>query len=406
MILAFSWRNIWRNTMRSVVVITAIALGVSGGLFSMAFVNGMSQGRIRSAVANEVGDIQIHDSLYLRNPDIHAGFDSAQSIQQAVRQTPEVRSAAVRLHLTAMASTAETGNGVQIIGVDPDEEMTVSGIPDNTFKGSYLSETGRNPMVIGKKLADKLKVGLKSKVIITLQGFDSVLVGGAFKVQGIYRTQNSTFDEMTVFVRSDDLRAIASLPDGFAHEILVRVDDRREADRIAVAVGERLPGNFMVQSWRERAPDLAMLDGFMNYMMYLFLAIILIALAFGIVNTMLMVILERRRELGMLIAVGMTRGNVFRMIMSETILLSLTGGICGMALAAAGIGIAKKYGIDLSGVSEGLSAMGLGTVIHPSIGPGIFLIMTVMIVVTATVSALYPAFKSVRINPATAIRDG
>ena len=147
-----------------------------------------------------------------------------------------------------------------------------------------------------------------------------------------------------------------------------------------------------------------MLDGLMNYFMYLFLMIIMIALAFGIVNTMLMSILERRREIGMLMAVGMTGRRIFVMIILETVMLSMTGGSIGMALSALAVALYSSIGIDLSLVAQGLAAIGYGTVIYPVISVSFFAGLSIMVVITATLSALYPARKALQINPATAVR--
>jgi putative ABC transport system permease protein len=403
MILSLSWKNIWRNRTRSLVVIAAITVGLFGGVFSMAFMNGMSAGRIASAIANEVADIQIHDPAYLDNPDIRALVKEADTLVSGIVRIQGITSVSSRIKLTAMAATAATGTGIVLIGADPASEKKVSGIPDRIIEGSYLGAKGKNPVVIGEKLAHKLKVGLRSKIVVTMQGYDSVITGGAFKVVGIFKTENSSFDEMTAFARKTDVQRLSLLPDNAVHEIVCRVSNSRDAEKIAHQIAAIAPV-LAVRSWRKASPELAMLDGLMNYMMYLFLAIILIALAFGIVNTMLMAILERRREIGMLLAVGMTRKRIVAMILVETILLSMTGGTIGMALSGLAILLFGTIGINLTAVAQGLAALGLGTTIYPAISAGFFVVLSFMIVATAALSALYPALKALQIDPATAIR--
>ncbi|MBN1129014.1 MAG: ABC transporter permease [Chitinispirillaceae bacterium] len=403
MLLSLSWKNVWRNRARSLVVVVAIIVGLFGGVFSTAFMNGMSIGRIESAIANEIADIQVHNGAFLENPDISAIITGSDSITKHCASTPSVTAVSPRIIVMAMASTAATGTGVTLAGVDPRAESDVSGIPGRIVQGAYLGEKSRNPVIIGEKLAAKLKVTLRSKIVLTLQGFDSTMTGGAFKVVGIFRTDNSTFDETHVFCRATDLARLSLVPRDAAHEIVMRVKDSRTAAAVADTLARAFP-SLSVRSWRTASPELAMLDGLMNYFMYLFLMIIMIALAFGIVNTMLMSILERWREIGMLMAVGMTAKRIFTMIILETVMLSMTGGIIGMALAAAAVRLFGVIGINLSIVAQGLAAIGWGAVIYPAISAPFFAGLSVMIIITAALSALYPARKALQINPAAAIR--
>jgi putative ABC transport system permease protein len=403
MILSLSWKNVWRNHTRSLVVVAAIVVGLFGGVFSTAFMNGMSLGRIESAIANEISDIQIHNPAFLENPDIGAVIAGSDSVARRCTATHGVTAVSSRISIMAMASTAATGTGVTLAGVDPKAESAVSGIPKRIVQGSYLDRNGRNPIVIGEKLAAKLKIKLRSKIVLTLQGFDSTMTGAAFKVVGIFRSDNTSFDETHVFCRKSDLARLSLVPDAAAHEIVMRVTDSRTAAAIADTLAQAFP-ELSVRSWRKASPELAMLDGLMNYFMYLFLMIIMIALAFGIVNTMLMSILERRREIGMLMAVGMTGRRIFVMIILETVMLSMTGGSIGMALSALAVALYSSIGIDLSLVAQGLAAIGYGTVIYPVISVSFFAGLSIMVVITATLSALYPARKALQINPATAVR--
>jgi ABC-type antimicrobial peptide transport system permease subunit len=140
----------------------------------------------------------------------------------------------------------------------------------------------------------------------------------------------------------------------------------------------------------------------MNYML---LAIILAALAFAIVNTMLMIVLERTRELGMLMAVGMNKGRLFRMIMLESILLSLTGGFAGIVVSILLIALTAHTGIDLSSLGKGFEALGYDPVMYPELRPGFFVGTVIMVVLTGILSALYPARKALGINPALAVKN-
>ena len=188
----------------------------------------------------------------------------------------------------------------------------------DSASGNFFENDRKNAIVISKALATELNAKLKSKIVLTFQDFNGEITGAAFKVAGIFKTDNNPWDKMHVFVKNKDLRRIIELPENQSHEIVVLLDDYEQAVSKAQEFQMKYP-DTKVEDWAEISPYLSLMSGYMDTMMGLFMAIILGALGFGIVNTMLMVVLERTRELGMLMAIGMTRRRVFVMIMLETI---------------------------------------------------------------------------------------
>ena len=404
MLFSIAWRNIWRSPLRSLIVLLAVCLGLFGGVFSMAFTNGMTLQRIHSAIAAEVADIQVHAPGFLKKGDIIDTVPGVREVTAYVTTLPGFSCSSGRVRINAMASSATTGTGVTLYGIVPAEERRVSAIADHLVQGGYLTDESANRIVVGEKLAHKLKVRLHSKIVLTLQEVDGTITGGAFRIAGIYKTDNSTFDENTVFALATDVRFLTGLPREAVQEIAVRITDSRAAPAAAALLRGMFP-SLDVKSWKESSPDLALMESIMDYMMLLFLVIILAALAFGIVNTMLMAILERTREFGMLMAIGMTRLRLFAMIMAETVLLSVTGGAAGVAASAAAIAYFGGRGISLSSVSRGLSAMGYGALVYPQIDLSFYILLSLLIVATGVASSVYPALRALRLQPARAIRS-
>ncbi len=243
----------------------------------------------------------------------------------------------------------------------------------------------------------------KAKFTLTFIDSHNNQTGGVFRVGGIYNVPNSMFESTQVFVRDEMLRRLIEFPENTAHQIVVKlgdVDDTRAmTDRLRSAYPD-----LEVLNWKEIQPDMAMLSDMAEAMYGFFMVIILAALAFGIVNTMLMVVLERTKELGMLTAIGMNKKKVFRMIMTESIFLSLTGGITGMIISLGLIKLTSAKGINFASMQEGFEAMGYSSHIYPSIGINFFLIVTLLIIVTGVLSSVYPALKALKLDPADALR--
>lgn len=403
MIWSVSWRNVWRSKTRSLVIITAITLGVFAGVYTVAFMFGWVNQRVASVINTEMSHIQIHQKEYLETNEVHDYIPNIDSMKLDIQSMPLVKAVSERVIANCMISSAETGSGIQLMGVFPEEEMLVTNIHQKIVDGEYFEGVKSNPIVIGEKLAEKLNVKVRSKVVVTITEMDGTLTGGAFRVAGIYRTSNSSYDEVKAFVQADDLRRLLKLDSKAGHELAIFVKDYGTEDQIALELNSRYP-DLETLTWEQLVPDMQIMNDNMNFMLYIFVGIILLALGFGIVNTMLMVILERVKELGMLMAVGMNRARVFTMIVLETVFLSLTGGTVGIILALILTQITSKTGIDLSIWGDGLNSLGFDSIIYPEIGFDSIVGVTVMVIITGILSAIYPARKAIRLNPAEAIR--
>ncbi|MDQ1332675.1 MAG: FtsX protein [Bacteroidota bacterium] len=242
-----------------------------------------------------------------------------------------------------------------------------------------------------------------SKIILSFLDINNDQTGSAFRVCGIFRTNNDMFESTSLFVPIDELRQLTGMKEGAFHRAIAKLENNDITDKATPEIRQKLPG-YEVLNWKEIQPDLAMMADFMNQIYSVFMVIILAALAFGIVNTMLMAVLERTRELGMLMAIGMNRRKIFIMIMLESILLSVVGGFAGMAVSEVVIAITGKTGINLIKYSEGMEAFGYSAHLFPTIDPQFFITTTILIVLTGIISAIYPARKALRLNPVEAIR--
>jgi ABC-type lipoprotein release transport system permease subunit len=262
------------------------------------------------------------------------------------------------------------------------------------------SEIKRYGMKI-KDTAWSYRVG--SKLVVSFLDRNNVQTGAAFRVSGIFRTNNDMFEATSIFVPVEDLRRLTGLEEGLFHRLLVRLDESDLTDDLNKKIGADFP-DLEVMSWKEIQPDLGMMADMVQQIYAVFMLIILAALSFGIVNTMLMSVLERTRELGMLAAIGMNHRRIFLMIMLESVFLSVLGGIVGMGVGGAVIAATAEKGINLVKYSEGMEAIGYTAHLFPTIDAQFFIITTILIVLTGIISSIYPARKALKLNPADAIR--
>jgi len=402
MLLIIAWRNIWRNKLRSFVVIVSVSLGLVGGIFSMAMMYGMINQRVQNIIENEISHIQVHHPRFTENYEMQYVVPDAKELQKELMTSSEVEAVCSRLRIPGMASSAQSGAGVMILGIQPDEEQKVTRIHERILEGSYL-EGRRNPIIIGEKLALKLKVHLRSKIVLTFQPREGELARGAFRIVGIYKTNNSVFDQGQVFVKRSDLVRISEYQDDQVNELALWLRQMETAQTLSKQFqNKRQELQFL--PWRKIQPDLAMVTDFMAEYFVIFMSIILAALGFAIVNTMLMVVMERIRELGMLMAIGMNRGRVFRMIILESVFLCVVGGIAGVSISFGLIEYFNQVGIDLGLFAEGFESVGYASQVYPELESRFYFIIGFMVVGMGIGAAVYPAWKVLRYQPAKALR--
>jgi ABC-type lipoprotein release transport system permease subunit len=256
----------------------------------------------------------------------------------------------------------------------------------------------------GMLITDRaLDYRIRNKVQITISDKEGNPIQGIFRVCGIYKTANTGFDQAAVFVNAGELAKLYGGDDVLTHEIAILLNNIDDADIVREKLG-RVSGDNSVMTWKELAPDAAMMNDFMIMYYFIFIGIIMLALAFGIINTMLMAILERTKELGMLMAIGMNRRRIFKMIMLETIFLTAVGALAGILLGWTIVEVLGKTGIHFTGWGEGFEAIGFAARVYPVVTPEFFMFTTIMVITTAIISSIWPARKALKLNPVEALR--
>ncbi|MBN2215709.1 MAG: ABC transporter permease [Bacteroidales bacterium] len=242
-----------------------------------------------------------------------------------------------------------------------------------------------------------------TSIQVTMQNKSGEIMNLVFKVRGVYKTFNSVFDAMNAYVDRDILNRYTDLAGNEVHEVAVITADNETGVKVADKLSAYLPEQD-IMSWRKSSPEMAMYTDFSAVMAYIYVAIILFALAFGIINTMMMSVLERIKELGMLMAIGMNRKRVFGMIMTESVFLTLTGAVAGMIFSGVMVELFRRTGINVEMWSEGMEALGYASVIYPSVSLGNYMGITILVIITGVVSAIWPARKALKLNPVEALR--
>ncbi|MFA0474292.1 ABC transporter permease [Vibrio breoganii] len=403
MLIKLAWRNLWRTPLRTSTILLAIVIGVLSVILMIGFMSGLMTNMLGNAIQWQTNAIQIHHPDYSLEPDVNLVISDTESIQALIQDEKAITAYSERHIVTGMIASARANRGIRVLGVSPEQEAQVTPIEDKLVAGQWLSGEGRNPIVLSNKLADRLKLRLGSKVVLTFSDTHGEVTGGAFRVRGIFISPSASFDDNSVFVRISDLTELTGVSG--IHEIAIAMDDYQLAPALATRLSDLLNAEVSVENWQTLQPYLKTLISSMQSFNYLLLVIFVVAMGLGIINIMLMSVFERTQEFGVLMAVGMTPEKVRGLIVLEASFLGLTGAGVGVLLALGITAILQTTGIDLSIASEGLAEFGIDTVFYPQVTSSQYLILAFAVLLVSVLSALYPARQIIKQSPIQAMND-
>ncbi|TAK48833.1 MAG: ABC transporter permease [Betaproteobacteria bacterium] len=403
MLLGLAWRNVLRNRRRTAITVSSIAIGLAAMTFLWGFIDGMNRQMIVNTTRFFAGDVQVHLKGYHDDPTLDLTIPESGAVLRAVRGDPAVAAASVRMEGKALASRGDKSRGVVVAGVAPQEEAKVTVLFEAVVEGGPLraDETG---ILLGEKLAEALGIHAGEELVLVGQAYDGSVASGRYPVRGVFRTKIDELDGYLAVMSLDAVREFFAAPGG-ATAIALRLRDRSEIApvraRLATSMGER----YEVLGWPTLLPMVAVSVRFHEVVTYVVLLMFLVVVAAAVANPVLMAVLERTREFGIMLAVGTSRGRLLRLVLQEAVLLGLAGLAAGNAL---GLGLTAYFGragIDLGAFEAGLRTMpGLSDFIYPVVRADRSLILSAIVLATACIAALYPAVNAARLEPVEAIR--
>ncbi len=404
MLLSISWRNIWRHPARSGVLMMAIIAGLWAGILVTALTNGWIHQRFVNLIQEEITHVQIHHPEFLTEREPWMYIESSDEIFSTLSRDQRVLSWSARTLSDAMIQSPLTSSGVQVRGVQTDKERATTTFHENLTGGDYLDIDLRNPVLLGERLAEKLNVEIGNRIVLTFQDLNNEITSGSFTISGLFRTASNPYDERNVFVRTEDLQALLGGGEVY-HEIAMMLQDEELSNAVAMDLNSEFE-HIAAETWYELSPELRYITDAGGSLIVYIMAVILLALAFGILNTMLMAIFERMRELGMLLAIGMSKLRVFVMIMLESVILTFTGAAGGLLLAWLTLGYLGEKGIDMTAMGgDSMAEFGYDAVVYPIAYTNDYIMTIILVVITALLAAIYPAIKALRLNPGEVVRE-
>ena len=400
-IFLLAWRNLWRNHRRTLIMLAAITVGVWAMIFMTALMRGMVDDMLLNGIRSLPGEVQIHDPAYRDDPSINNSMPAPGDALIQALQIPEVKAWTSRVRVPAVISSERDSRGVILLGVEPGSEQQVSFDADTVIEGRFLEDSSDSGLVIGAKMADHLETEVGKRVVIMSQDPDNNIADRGFRVVGIYKAKLASLEETYVYSGRDTVQKLLKLGDRVS-EIAITGADYRDVDlwysRIAQAAGEGVETLPWYEVDTYLGSMLAMMDGFV----LVWIIIVFLALSFGLVNTLVMAVFERVREIGLMQALGMRPGTILYQVLVESLMLLLIGLALGNAIAVATV-IPLRDGIDISVVAEGMEWMGTSSMLYPALKINDMVMANAIVIVLGLLTSILPAWRAASYNPIEAL---
>jgi ABC-type lipoprotein release transport system permease subunit len=396
-----AWRNLWRNYRRTLIMLAAITVGGWAMIFMTALMRGMVDDMVQDGIRALPGHVQIHDPAFRDDPSVESVIEPPSAELVEALNQPEVVAWTTRVRVPAVISSERDTRGVILVGIDPDRERPLSFVADDMADGRFLESRTDKGLVVGRKLLERLETDLGKRVVVMTQDPDNNVVDRGFRVVGVFESKLAQYEEGFVFAAEGTVQDLLEIGDRVS-EVAVLGSDYRNVDDLYRKVAEAAGPEVETLPWNELdsylGSMLAMMDGFV----WIWIVVVFLALSFGLVNTLVMAVFERVREIGLMLALGMTPRDILSQIVTESFLLLAIGLALGDLLAWATV-TPLKGGIDVSIVGEGMEMFGAASVLYPALYLSDVVLANVIVLVLGFVASLSPAWRASRYEPVEAI---
>jgi len=395
-----AWRNLWRNHRRTLIMLLGISVGVWAMIFMTALMRGMVDDMIRDGINALPGFVQIHDPEFRDDPSIENSLATPGPELLIALKSPEVAAWTSRVRVPAMISSERDSRGVTLLGVDPTGEIALGFDADSIVQGRFLTGPDDKGLVIGKKLLERLETELGKRVVVMSQDPENNVADRGFRIVGVYKAKLASLEEAFIYAGRSTVQSLLNI-EGRVSEIAIGGQDYRNVESLLSIVQSAAPGSEVLP-WMELDSYLGMMMGVMDGFVLVWIIVIFLALSFGLVNTLMMAVFERIREIGLMQALGMKPVAILYQILTESLLLLLLGLLIGNLLAIVSI-LPLKEGIDISIVAEGMEMMGAGSMLYPALTLHDLVMANSVVIVLGLLTSLLPAWRASQYKPVEAI---
>ncbi len=403
MYLSLSWRNIWRNKKRTLIVAASVFFAVILAAIMRSAQLGSYSYMIHSSAKLFTGYLQVQGQGYWDKRSLDNSMVIDSQLQQQISQIPHVTTITPRLEGFALVSYSTSTKVGEVIGIDPDREDNMTGLKQRLVAGDYLT-SGAEGALIGAGLAHRLKVALGDSIVLYGQGYHGQIAAAKLPVTGIVKLPFQEMNNSFVFLALGNAQNLFSAYNRIT-SLPIMIDNNRHLKTVQLALRSRLNPEYAIMTWDQMMPDLVQNIQLDNASGIIMLIILYIVIGFGVFGTVMMMMTERTKEFGILISVGMKKTRLTLVTTLESVFLSFIGVVAGIVSSYPIIYYLKLHPIPITGEgAKTFDSLGIEPIFNFSTDSIVFISQATVVFIIALATALYPIFFIRKIEPNQAIR--
>lgn len=402
-LVKMAWKNIWRNRNRSLITMAAIFFAVILSVVASSLQTGIFENLVKNVVSFYTGYVQVHKKGYWDEQILDNSFQASPETEKRILQNKKITAVSARLESFALASSQETTKGCLVAGIHPGKENLVTLLRNKLIQGTYLLEDD-HAVLLAQGLAEKLRLKVNDTIVLIGQGYQGATAAGKYRVKGLVKFGSPELNDKALFMplglAQDFYNAY-----GMITSYVLSLNNTRELKSISSSVRSSLGPAFEVMTWEEMIPDIKQHieadTGNMKYVQ----GILYMLICFGIFGTLLMMMAERKFELGMLVAIGMKKSKLVILMMFESLFTVIAGCLSGIMISIPLVWYLHDYPLKMGGETARVYERFGFEAIFPASTEGFnFISQGLVVLVLGLVLSLYPMYKIIRLNPITAMK--
>jgi len=402
-LIKLAWRNLWRNRGRTSITIAAIFFAVILSVTASSLKTGIFDNLVKNVVSFYTSYIQVHKKGYQDEQILDNSFIASSSTEQKILSQKNIEGIAPRLESFALASSGNITKGCMIVGIVPLKEDKITFLQNKLIDGNYLSEN-EHAVLLGKGFAERLKLHVHDTIVLIGQGYHGSTAAGKYPVKGILRFGSPQLNDKILFL---PLSAAQDFFDagGLITSYILSIRDEKSIDLTTANIQSKIGSDYEVMSWGELMPDIRQHIRTDSNNMKVVQGVLYLLICFGIFSTLLMLMVERRFEMGMLVAIGMKKGKLMILLFIESILTVLAGCVGGIMVSIPLVFYLNKNPIRIGGeTAKAYERFGFEAVFPTSTDASIFIYQGIVVLIIGILLSSYPLYKVIRLNPVTAMK--
>lgn len=406
MLLKLAWLNIWRNKRRTIITATSVFFAVLLAIIFRSLTDGIYDNMIHNVVSYSSGYLQIHKKGFWNEQSIDNTFVEDEKLYQELQKNSSVTHIIPRLQTFALASYTDKTKGVLVLGIIPSKEKEVNNLHDKITKGNYIESLDENAVVLGEGLASQLKLNVNDSIVLLGQGYHATNAAAKYKVKGLIKLGSVDLNNNVVYMPIKQTQLMFGAENQLSSVSLSLVNSKN-LENIKTTLQKSLDTTkYEIMTWKEMMPELDQFIEADSSGHYIIIGVLYIIISFGLFGTLLMMIFERKHELGILIAIGMKKSLLALILLLESILISLIGCIVGIIGGALIVKWFTIHPIHLTGeIKQVYEDYGIESIIYFSNQGQIFIAQAFIVLALSILLAFYPGYKVMKLKPVEALNS-